>query len=147
MIFLPAILIPACVSSSPAFLMMYSAQKLNKQGDNIWGLRDTTLDIVYCTVLTFQTQRLSQWGTAEGRIFTVPACLPTDIPLLIFSPSIHGLLKRSSGQGPRRKESLSLGEQEEEARELDTPQLPCPRKLEGGKQSMPSSPVGWGRGR
>ena len=33
--FLLAILIPACVSSSPAFLMMYSAYKLNKQGDNI----------------------------------------------------------------------------------------------------------------
>ena len=30
-----AILIPTCASSSPAFLMMYSAQKLNKQGDNI----------------------------------------------------------------------------------------------------------------
>ena len=35
LIFLPAILIPACVSSSPAFYMMYSAYKLNKQGDNI----------------------------------------------------------------------------------------------------------------
>ena len=35
LIFLPAILIPACASSSPAFLMMYSASKLNKQGDNI----------------------------------------------------------------------------------------------------------------
>ena len=35
LIFLPAILIPACASSSPAFLMMYSAYKLNKQGDNI----------------------------------------------------------------------------------------------------------------
>ena len=35
LIFLPAILIPACVSSIPAFLMMYSAYKLNKQGDNI----------------------------------------------------------------------------------------------------------------
>ena len=34
-IFLPAILIPACASSNPAFLMMYSAYKLNKQGDNI----------------------------------------------------------------------------------------------------------------
>ena len=33
--FLPAILIPACASFSPAFLMMYSAYKLNKQGDNI----------------------------------------------------------------------------------------------------------------
>ena len=35
MIFLPAILIPACASFSLAFLMMYSAYKLNKQGDNI----------------------------------------------------------------------------------------------------------------
>ena len=35
LIFLPAILIPACASSSSAIFMMYSAQKLNKQGDNI----------------------------------------------------------------------------------------------------------------
>ena len=34
LIFLPAILIPPCASSSSAFLMMYSAYKLNKQGDN-----------------------------------------------------------------------------------------------------------------
>ena len=56
LIFLPAILIPACVSSSPAFLMMYSAYKLNKQGDNIqpwctpfpiWNQSD-----VPCPVLT-----------------------------------------------------------------------------------------------
>ena len=35
LIFLPAILIPACASSSPAFLMMYSAYTLNKQGNSI----------------------------------------------------------------------------------------------------------------
>ena len=35
LIFLPTILILACASSSPEFLMMYSAYKLNKQGDNI----------------------------------------------------------------------------------------------------------------
>ena len=35
LIFLWAILTPACASSSPAFQMMYSASKLNKQGDNI----------------------------------------------------------------------------------------------------------------
>ena len=35
LIFLPAILIRACASSSLAFCMMYSAYKLNKQGDNI----------------------------------------------------------------------------------------------------------------
>ena len=33
--FFLAILIPAYTSSSPAFLMMYSAYKLNKQGDNM----------------------------------------------------------------------------------------------------------------
>ena len=35
LIFLLAILISACASSSPPFSMMYSAYKLNKQGDNI----------------------------------------------------------------------------------------------------------------
>ena len=35
LIFLPAILIPANESTSPAFLMMYFVYKLNKQGDNI----------------------------------------------------------------------------------------------------------------
>ena len=34
-LFLPEILIPTCASYSPAFLMMYSAYKLNKQGDNV----------------------------------------------------------------------------------------------------------------
>ena len=35
LIFLPAILIPACASCSLAFHMMYSAYKLNKHSDNI----------------------------------------------------------------------------------------------------------------
>ena len=35
LILLPTILIPACVSSSLAFRMMFSAYKLSKQGDNI----------------------------------------------------------------------------------------------------------------
>ena len=35
LIFLPAVLIPASDSSSLVFLMMYSAYRLNKQGDNI----------------------------------------------------------------------------------------------------------------
>ena len=35
LIFLPALLIPACALSTLAFHMMYSAYKLNKQGDNI----------------------------------------------------------------------------------------------------------------
>ena len=34
-IFFFAVLIPACTSSNPMFLIMYSAYKLNKRGDNI----------------------------------------------------------------------------------------------------------------
>ena len=56
LIFLLAILIPACESSSPVLLMMYSACKLNKQSDNtqswctpfpIWNQ-----SVVPCPVLT-----------------------------------------------------------------------------------------------
>ena len=35
LIFLPTILIPTCDSSSPAFHMIYSAYKLNKQGEPV----------------------------------------------------------------------------------------------------------------
>ena len=56
LIFLPAILIPACASSSPAFLMMYSAFKLNKQDDNIQPSHPPFLiwnqSVVPCPVLT-----------------------------------------------------------------------------------------------
>ena len=56
LIFLPAILIPACVSSSPAFLMMYYAYKLNKQGDNTqpWytPFPISNQSVVPCPVLT-----------------------------------------------------------------------------------------------
>ena len=56
LIFLPEILIPACISSSPAFLMMYSAYKLNKQGDNIQPWRTPfpiwNQSVVPCPVLT-----------------------------------------------------------------------------------------------
>ena len=38
LIFLPEILIPACASSSLSFHMMYSAYKLNKQGDKYKAL-------------------------------------------------------------------------------------------------------------
>ena len=56
LILLPAILIPACASSSPEFLMMYSAYKLNKQGDNIQPWRTPfsigNQSVVLCPVLT-----------------------------------------------------------------------------------------------
>ena len=56
LIFLQAILIPACASSSPAFLMMYSAYELNNQGDNIQPWRPPfpiwNQSVVPCPVLT-----------------------------------------------------------------------------------------------
>ena len=56
LIFLPAILIPACASSSLAFHMMYSAYKLNKQGDNIQPWHTPfpiwNQSVVPCPVLT-----------------------------------------------------------------------------------------------
>ena len=57
LIFLPAILIPACDWSSLAFCMMYSAYNLNKQGDNIQQPCHTPFPIlnkfvVPCLVLT-----------------------------------------------------------------------------------------------
>ena len=54
--FLPAILIPAYVSSSPVLLMMCSAYKLNKQGNNIQSWCTPfpiwNQSIVPCPVLT-----------------------------------------------------------------------------------------------
>ena len=49
---LPAILIPACASSSPAFHMIHSAYKLNKQGDNIWPWHTPFLIWKQCVVPT-----------------------------------------------------------------------------------------------
>ena len=56
LIFLLAILIPACASSSPAFLMIYSAYKLNKLDDNIQPWHTPfpiwNQSVVPCLVLT-----------------------------------------------------------------------------------------------
>ena len=59
LIFLLAILIPSCAFSSPAFLMMYSAYKLNKQSDSIlpWctPFRIRNQSVVPCPVLDLHT--------------------------------------------------------------------------------------------
>ena len=60
LIFLPAILIPACASSSPAFLVMCYAYKLNKQGDNIqpWC---TPFPIWYQSVVPCPVLTVASW--------------------------------------------------------------------------------------
>ena len=67
LIFLPAILIPACASFSPAFLMMYFAYKLNKQGDNIqpWCtsfliLNQSVVPRLILTVASWPAHQVSQ---------------------------------------------------------------------------------------
>ena len=54
LIFLLAILIPACASSSPAFLIMYSAYKLNKLNTQPWHIPFLIWNqsVVPCPVLT-----------------------------------------------------------------------------------------------
>ena len=82
LIFLPAILIQASASSSPGFCMMYTAYKLNKQGDNmhpwhtpfpIWNR-----SVVLCLVLT-----VASW------------------PVYRFSQETNKAVKASKVQGKR----------------------------------------------
>ena len=74
--FLLAILIPACASSSPAFLMMCSAYKLNKQGDNIqpWYTPFPFLNqsVVPCLVLTVAFWPAYRFLKRQVRWFGIP---------------------------------------------------------------------------
>ena len=67
LIFLPSILIAACASSSPAFLMMYSAYKLNKQGDNIppWC---TPFSIWNHSVVPYPALTFAPWPRYRGPV-------------------------------------------------------------------------------
>ena len=71
-----AVLIPACASSSPAFHMMYSAYKLNKQSDNIhpWCAAFPILNqsIVPCLVLTVASWPVYRFLRREVRWSGIP---------------------------------------------------------------------------
>ena len=74
--FLLAILIPAYASSSPAFLMMYSAYKLNKQGDNIqpWCIPFPIWNqsVIPCPVLTVASGPAYRFLKRQVRCFGIP---------------------------------------------------------------------------
>ena len=76
LIFLLAILTSACASSSPAFLMMYSAYKLNKQGDNIkpWctSFPIWNQSVVPCPVLTVASWPASRFLKRQVRWSGIP---------------------------------------------------------------------------
>ena len=79
LIFLSAILILACASSSLAFLVMYSACKLNKQGDNIEPWRFPfpiwNQSIVWCPVLTVSSGLAYRFLRRQVRWSGIPVCL------------------------------------------------------------------------
>ena len=76
LIFLPAILIAACASSSLAFFMMYSAYKLNKQGDNIqpWCIPFPIWNwsVVLCLVLTVASWPVNRFLRRHVRWCGIP---------------------------------------------------------------------------
>ena len=80
LIFLPAVWIPACASSSPAFLTMYSVYKLNKQGDNIqpWHTpfpiwkRSSYFLVVPCPVLTLASWPAYRFLKSQVRWSGIP---------------------------------------------------------------------------
>ena len=78
-IFLPAILIPACDSSCLAFCRMYSAQRLNKQGVSIQP-RCTPFpvlnkSVVPCSVLTSNSWSAYKFLSRQVRWSAVPISL------------------------------------------------------------------------
>ena len=74
--FLLAVLIPACASSSPVFYMMYSAYKLNKQGDRIqpWHTPFPIFNqsIVPCLVLTVASWPAHRFLRRQVRCSGIP---------------------------------------------------------------------------
>ena len=77
LIFLPAILIPTCASSSPAFHMVYSAYKLSKQGDNMQPWRTPFLiwnqSVVPCPVLTVASWPTYRFLRRQVRCLVIPS--------------------------------------------------------------------------
>ena len=76
LIFLLTILIPTCASPSPAFLMMYSTYKLNRQGDNIqpWcpPFPIWNHSVVPCPVLTVASWPAYRFLKRQVRLSDIP---------------------------------------------------------------------------
>ena len=86
LILLPEILIATCASSSPAFHMIHSECKLNKQGDNIqsWHTHVPILNqSVLCLVLTVASWPANRFLRRQVKLSTIP------ISWRIFQLVIH----------------------------------------------------------
>ena len=102
LIFLPAILIPACASSSLAFHMMYSAYKLNKQGDNIQSWRTPfpiwNQSVVPCAVLSVASWPAYRFLKSLNHTKTIPTLHPH--PQKNCLPWNWSLVPKSVGSAP-----------------------------------------------
>ena len=128
LIFLLAFLVPAYASSSPAFHMMYSAYKLNNQGDNIQSWRTPfpvcNQFVVPCPVLTAASRAAYQilrrqvrwsgipislrifhsllWSTQSkalpSHIFCAISLAQGDLRLCLISPCLHCSLETPSSK-------------------------------------------------
>ena len=94
LIFLLAILIPACASSSLAYCVMYSAFKLNKQDDNMqpWCLPFSILNqsIVPCPVLTVASWPAYRFLRRQVRWSGIPVSLRI-FHILLWSTQLMAL--------------------------------------------------------
>ena len=86
LIFLLAILIPVCASQSPVFLVIYSAYKLNKHGDNIQPWH-TPFPVWKQSVIPYQVLTVASWPAYR---FLKRQVRRSDIP--IFFRIFHSLL-------------------------------------------------------
>ena len=94
-----SILIPACASSSPACLMMYSAYKLNKQGDNIQPWHTSFLiwnqSVVPCLVLTVASWPTYRFLKREVRWSGIPISFRIFQFLVIHTVKGFGIVNKA----------------------------------------------------
>ena len=99
LIFLLAILIPACASSSPAFLMMYPAYTLNKQGDNIqpWHIPFLIWNqsVVPCPVLTVASWPAYRFLRRQIRWSGIPISLRIFQFVVIHTVKCFGIVNKA----------------------------------------------------
>jgi len=99
LIFLLAILIPACASSSTAFHMMYSAYKLNKQGDNIqlWCTPFPIWNqpVVLCPVLTIASWPAYRFLRRQVRWSGIPISWRIFQFVMIYTVKVFGIINKA----------------------------------------------------
>ena len=102
LIFLLAILIPACASSSLAFHLMYSARKLNKHGDNIQPWCTTfpiwNQSVVPCPVLSVVSWHAHRFLRRQVRWSGIP------ISFRIFHSLLWSTQSKALVQSIKKKE-------------------------------------------